>query len=457
MKKNGFTLLELLIGVSLISVVMVFLFRLLHDIQNESSTNTYIVANQTNRDEMISKLSKIMLENDDVCYLDDNNLNGTRNIKLTFCNNNVLNIFVSRNEVYFVYGGKTYRYPMKDSDAYYDTDVSYYTTSLDLIDILKINIRTGKKGLKNTVLDDIEIIGYVNNLSISQNTATDFQYTGSSQVFIVRADGVYRIEAWGAEGGRGMCNGGLCGAGGKGGYAAGNIELHRGDRLYVYVGQKGKNANGNNQTGTFNGGGGSSHDYSDNESAGTGGGATDVRLVGDTAWDDPESLASRIIVAGGGGGNSYGYKSGAGGGLHGENGNGSNAPGATQTSGNEFGIGTTGTGRGDSDGVAGGGGGYWGGVSYDALNGESASGGSGYISGHTGCVAIKSANDTSPKSGCSDGTSDASCSIHYSGRRFNSTVLTTGNELIPTHDGLSTMEGNSGNGYVKITFVSKTF
>ena len=56
MKRNGFTLLELLIGISLISIVMIFLFRLLNDIQHEALSNTYIVANQTNRNEMINVL-----------------------------------------------------------------------------------------------------------------------------------------------------------------------------------------------------------------------------------------------------------------------------------------------------------------------------------------------------------------------------------------------------------------
>lgn len=119
-----------------------------------------------------------------------------------------------------------------------------------------------------------------------------------------------------------------------------------------------------------------------------------------------------------------------------------------------FGIGKNGEGVGASDGVAGGGGGYWGGVSYNAGAGESASGGSGYISGHVGCVAITSSSSTAPKTGCDNGTTDINCSYHYSGKKFTNTILLAGTETsIPTHDGTSTMTGNSGNGYAKITYI----
>jgi len=457
MKKNGFTLLELLIGISLISVVMVFLFRLLYDIQNENLSNTYIVANQTNRDEMINVVTRIMYENGPICDMNVDILAESRGITINYCNNKTMQISVTRSQIYIVHDSKKYRYVMKDPDAFYDTNVGITTISLGSKNYIKIRIKTSKKGLKNMVIDDVEFMGETNNLNLSNNATDDFTYTGNYQVFYARADGVYKIEAWGAEGGKARCQGSLCGNPGKGGYAAGKIYLHKDDVLYVYVGQKGYNAVvSNNVDPTFNGGGGASYDQGDNEAAGAGGGASDVRLVSGE-WNNSESLASRILVAGGGGGNSFEHASGAGGGINGQNGNGSNAPGATQTSGHQFGIGTTGTGRGASDGVAGGGGGYWGGVSYDAENGESASGGSGYVSGHVGCVAIKSATDTSPKDGCANGTTDINCSIHYSGTQFTSTSLIRGDHTMPTHDGLNSMVGNSGNGYVKITYESQTF
>ena len=282
---------------------------------------------------------------------------------------------------------------------------------------------------------------------------TTFEYTGNYAIFTAKDSGMYKIEVWGASGGRALCNGSLCGTPGNGGYASGNIYLSLGEKLYVYVGEKGRNAVlYTNVVGSFNGGGSATHDNNDNESAGAGGGATDVRLVpGD--WDNAESLASRIIVAGGGGGSSWDKTAGVGGGINGGDNAAGGALGATQTTGYAFGIGKNGVGAGNSDGVAGGGGGYWGGLSYDNSSGECASGGSGYVSGHTGCVAIQSPSNIAPKTGCDNGTTDKECSIHYSEKYFSDTVLLDGNTLVPTYDGFFVSMGNSGNGYAKITFL----
>ena len=276
-----------------------------------------------------------------------------------------------------------------------------------------------------------------------------YEYTGSYQTFTAPATGNYKIEAWGAGGGYARCNGSICGTPGNGGYSSGNIVLTNGQKIYIYVGEKGPDAIvRQNTTTAFNGGGLGTWDGGDDEAAGAGGGATDIRLVsGD--WNNESSLASRIMVAGGGGGNSYRYKSGSGGGINGEDGNGSK--GATQTIGYQFGIGKNGEGTGDSDGVAGGGGGYYGGTSINALEGESASGGSGYISGHLGCVAIQAQDNITPKNGCTDGTEDITCSYHYSNKIFTNTIMKAGNEEMPTFNGSGSMTGNSGNGFVKIT------
>ena len=111
----------------------------------------------------------------------------------------------------------------------------------------------------------------------------DFDYTGNSQSFTVPAGGKYLIEVWGASGGDGMA------PGGKGGYSKGEIQLTQGETIYIYVGQEGQSES----------------------NRGSGGGATDLRMVsGD--WHDSNSLNSRIIVAGGGGGGGR-HENGAGG------------------------------------------------------------------------------------------------------------------------------------------------
>lgn len=296
------------------------------------------------------------------------------------------------------------------------------------------------------------ILESINTPSLDVNEIKTYTYVGYGETWDVTHNGNYKIELWGASGGLSLMDGVLGSNAGKGGYASGTIYLRRNDILYVYVGGQGANATiGSNAAGGYNGGGLGTWDGTDNEASGGGGGATDIRLI-DGEWNDSESLASRIIVAGGGGGSSYNYIPGNGGGLSGTSAYAS-SPMATQTSGYLFGIGQDGSGVGDSDGVAGGGGGYWGGRTADVKLESSGAGGSGYVSGHPGCIAINSQLNQNPKVQSYSNISD---SYHYSGYKFVNTSLIAGDQgNIPTYDGNSTMMGNTGNGYVKITYLGQ--
>lgn len=305
-----------------------------------------------------------------------------------------------------------------------------------------------------------------------ENNSFEFAYTGSEQVFTAPVEGVYNIELWGAAGG--LANATFAANfdhAGYGAYTSGNIYLKSGEVLYVYVGQKGNqgvNGSTSRSAATYNGGGAGAGASDNDDASGSGGGATDVRLVNGN-WDSPNSLASRIMVAAGGAGapligKGDSYHGGHGGGLTGagnlyrwENALASNPdlP-ATQISGYAFGkgqdailgIGCAGSGAG---------GGYWGGRTqqYTSSCGSHGGGGSSYISGHTGCVAIASASSTSPKPGCDNGTTDQSCSVHYSNKVFTNTIMIPGSEKVPSHDGKNETRGNQGDGFAKITYVGE--
>ncbi len=309
-------------------------------------------------------------------------------------------------------------------------------------------------------LDDIKFEETENDKKCSDETKIwNFTYTGDYQTFTSDCTGNFTIELWGA-------NGGNTTTGGLKGYTRGTIRLKEGTTLYIYVGEKGSTTT--EQKGmpaTFNGGGAGgdpgSTDAASYIGGASGGGATDVRLVSGS-WDNQDSLRSRIMVAGGGGGLnavSYGY----GGGLEGYKGsvtsNGNHVSQlvdelggkkGTQTAGGSFkdktginnketidgsfGKGGAGDKGGDSNGKCrgegGGGGGYYGGSGGRNASGNcydvGGGGGSSYISGHTGCVAITSATNEAPKSGCTQGTTDNSCSIHYSKKKFTNTVMIDG-------------------------------
>ena len=153
----------------------------------------------------------------------------------------------------------------------------------------------------------------------------------------------------------------------------------------------------------------------------------------------------------GGGGASYVFSGGAGGGINGKTYYNVSPPG-TQTSGYMFGLGQNGEGVADSDGVAGGGSGYYGGCSRNVSRQSAGSGGSGYISGHLGCIAIMGPDHIQPK--VTEAT-DILDSYHYSNKIFTNTSLIDGDSVQPMfNDQTQTTKGNADNGYCKITKIN---
>lgn len=198
-----------------------------------------------------------------------------------------------------------------------------------------------------------------------------FGYTGAEQSIIL-PNGRYRLECWGA-GANSLTNSAYESYSCFGGYSKGELTLEKETTLHIFVGQ---------YSGNFNGGG--------SGKTGTGGGATDIRLVGGS-WDNEQGLLSRIIVAGGAGaGSGRGYAGSHGGGIVGNNGDGSDnywTPGATQTDGGRGQIGSLsgsfGKGSRSSADMTnapnfGGGGGWFGGAG-SGISLSSGGGGSGYV------------------------------------------------------------------------------
>ena len=331
------------------------------------------------------------------------------------------------------------KYVLSNSNLSLGTNLANYTdgTFINTTQELQIGvfgeyylhiIATDNDGNVTTYVSEV-LQGYdVNNGSIIAQT--EYNCIDDVQSVLLTA-GIYKFEAWGAQGGS------YGKAGGKGGYTSGIINFSINTPIYIYVGRCGDGLT----TKTFNGGGLPGGGYN----ARSGGGATDFRLI-DGDWDNVESLRSRIMVAAGGGGSDYfeaGSNGGAGGGLIGIDGGyyaANSFPytvskGGTQTSGgiggngaSAGGAGTFGVGGSSTNNHGGGGGGgYYGGGSgsYNHSVVGSGAGGSSFISGYIGCDAI----DVS-------GIHTGGC-IHYSGNVFID----------------SQMSGNSniGDGLAKIT------
>jgi predicted outer membrane repeat protein len=281
-------------------------------------------------------------------------------------------------------------------------------------------------------------------------TPYNVDYSGVSRSALL-LPGVYRVEAWGGQGGD-MCAG-WTGRGGRGGYTAGDILVYNPLELFIYVGGAGRGYGcGTPHNGGWNGGG---NCWSGGSSGG--GGASDIRVVGG-AWNDVTSLRNRIMVAAGGGGSNDHEVAGFAGGLLGGAGQvrnaGAFANGATQTAGGTGNTGGANGGFGFGGGWdrmtnldGGGGGSGWYGGGQPSGNASSGAGGSSFISGHPGTNPVGA-------NGVHLGTEVAS-DPHFSGHVFTNTKMFAGNVAMPNSRGNGNTIGNSGHGFVRITKIDK--
>ncbi len=329
------------------------------------------------------------------------------------------------------------------------------------------------------------ITGIVNQVSAQLTT---FGYTGSVQSYTVPA-GVTNlcIDAQGAAGGMGY-DGSVADSGGKGGRVECNLAVTAGQVLSIYVGGAGLTGSFSTMgvAGGYNGGAASAYVI-----AGSGGGATDIRIGG-------TALTNRVVVAGGGGGGGSGTppiagheRGGSGGGLIAGNGYFTNIDtgtsvghGGSQTAGGIGGHysmiapnGTLGTGgTGGSGGYSGGGGGgYYGG------GGGSFSGGGGgssytdpllvsfythtmgYRAGNgilsintTGCLSGISGTDTVCESSMAPLTNTYLTGIWSSSNPSVATIGSSSGIISGVSVGLTTISYTDGSHYVSKSKTVKT-
>lgn len=261
-----------------------------------------------------------------------------------------------------------------------------------------------------------------------------------SQSFIAVADGYYKLEVWGAQGG----DYSTTLVGGYGGYSTGIVHLNAKDKLYVTVGRQGDSYEGYSPTHYYGGynGGGDSTQINGGVNPMAGGGATHIAFKsgeleyledykGDFDSTNNVYRSNIILIVAGGGAGAYGYgsyKGKSGGGYIGGYLNYSSLAG-TQTSGAYFGKASDYyTSYDMSTNHAGGGGGFFGGKAY--WDGE-AGGGSGYI------ASPKLSNGSMYCYDCTESTND-----------LTKTTSTTCKESEPTENC-----AKIGNGYAKITYL----
>lgn len=385
MKKNGYTLVELIITMALLalaSTVIIVNMQGVESKQNKSLKERRIAEIEKAACSAIDSLQAEIItgQNRDNCLA-----NGCK-IKLS----------------------KLVSEGIIDEDLDFDSDG---TKIVDIKDLYLVSIKwdTTSDGYKEKKCKfELRDIGAeTDSEENNQPIPVKFDYTGSVQEYTVPKSGKYKLEVWGAQGATDTTDK----MGGLGGYSRGTISLQKNQKIYIFVGGKGQNINSSSQTGTirsYPNGGAITVKSKDNYGItySSGGSSTHIASENKLISDLSSNLQALYIASGGGGGAcnwwNYGDNGGNGGGYIGgttkvnfpNNGVANNNPsGGTQSSG--------GTGGGNLDGgnptsylngifgagggtnvnsnanISGsGGGGYYGG---GASWGGSAGGGSGYI------------------------------------------------------------------------------
>lgn len=158
MNNKGFTIIELLVSIALISVVMVFMMELLFDLQYEQSDNFIAVSNQETRFEIIDFAEKKIFKTDGIKNIQ--NKNGELLIKDS-SNNVIYKIKITNTNFSFLQNDLVLR-QWDINNATMDTNIicndniagSYYGV------LCKIKVYTeniNNSSLNNNILDDIEI------------------------------------------------------------------------------------------------------------------------------------------------------------------------------------------------------------------------------------------------------------------------------------------------------------
>lgn len=189
MNKKGTTLAELIISIALISVVLLFMIKLLIDLNDAEANNTYAKDNQINRAEILRMIGND-LNNKNIASINDSGSNETKLvINIEFTDRTISTIEAEekkikytdsdgKNRTWNIEGGTIYTkkanvYYMKDNN---DSGKNYYSLSIDI----EIHTTNEKNKLcNNNTLDDI-IINYIGKLDDLDTPYTDINCLGAT-------------------------------------------------------------------------------------------------------------------------------------------------------------------------------------------------------------------------------------------------------------------------------------
>ena len=303
MKKNGFTLVELLAVIIIIGLIFLLAVTNVIPVFRKSKTKGFI-----NDAITLAEAARIKYKDDILNGVDDDMFAGSVSGKKCYSiENDLIGTYASnlntrlRGSVEVCYG----------SSCTYDTKV--WLTNGDMFidgDIIDENNNNNTSLIKERFTStDYSSCGV--NLAES-NIVYTFTSTGSIQTLTIPETGTYRLEVWGAQGGFAKYSTEYFG--GYGAYATGEIILNQGDTLYIGVGEKGVGSTADetdyafNSTTSYNSGtfGGV---YINNSAHGGGGGASHIAInTNRGVLSSYNNYKSEILIVSGGGGGASSHK-----------------------------------------------------------------------------------------------------------------------------------------------------
>ena len=304
MKKNGFTLVELLAVIIIIGLIFLLAVTNVIPVFRKSKTKGFI-----NDAVTLAEAARIKYKDDILNGLDDDMFAGHMSGKKCYSIEDDLIGTYASNLNARLHGSVEVCY---GTTCTYDTKV--WLTNGDMFidgDIIDENNNNNSSLIKNS-FTTTDYLSCGVNLTQS-NIVYNFKATGSLQTLTIPENGTYRLEVWGAQGGSASYSADY--TGGYGAYATGEITLNQGDILYIGVGEKGVSATANKtdysfsstsayNSGTFGG------VYINNSSHGGGGGASHIAISGNHGvLSNYNNYKSQVLIVSGGGGGASSHKS----------------------------------------------------------------------------------------------------------------------------------------------------
>lgn len=170
LNKKGITLIELIISISLISIVIIFLFALLVDVRNNDNQIDYDRSNQQTRAIIIKRVQDDFLNEEyQLISINDKDSNSsTLKINFTFNGSKTTTLIVKKDSVtYTDLAGNTEKWILQNSNSSFNTCAEYIPPKKEGEFLaFKIRIPLNIKGKSdNNVIDDLEFfyIGKTND------------------------------------------------------------------------------------------------------------------------------------------------------------------------------------------------------------------------------------------------------------------------------------------------------